>query len=84
MDSVTPAQPFHIPVLALAVQAWAMGARRAVDATTGGGGHAALLRDAGAQVLAIDRDPEALAAAQRDLGARRVTYLGASFGSPEA
>jgi len=60
------------------------GGRRAVDATVGGGGHAELLRSAGAQVLAVDRDPQALAAAQARLGDRDVTYLHASFASPQA
>jgi 16S rRNA (cytosine1402-N4)-methyltransferase len=75
---------FHEPVLAGAVRDWAAGATRAVDATVGGGGHAALLRAAGASVLAIDRDPAALAAARDRLGEDGVTYLLASFGSPEA
>jgi 16S rRNA (cytosine1402-N4)-methyltransferase len=73
----------HEPVLAGAVRDWAVGATRAVDATVGGGGHAALLRAAGASVLAIDRDPAALAAARDRLGADGVTYLLATFGSPE-
>src|SRR2546425_1707810 len=50
---------YHVPVLADVVRAWAEGSRRAVDATLGGGGHAALLVAAGAQVLAGDGDPEA-------------------------
>src|SRR2546425_645844 len=40
---------YHVPVLADVVRAWADGSRRAVDATLGGGGHAALLVAAGAQ-----------------------------------
>jgi 16S rRNA (cytosine1402-N4)-methyltransferase len=77
--------PFHHePVLAAVVRDWASGAARAVDATVGGGGHAALLREAGASVLAIDRDPAALAAARARLGDAGVTYLRASFASPEA
>src|SRR2546422_2367553 len=40
---------YHVPVLADVVRAWAEGSRRAVDATLGGGGHAALLVAAGAQ-----------------------------------
>jgi len=55
-----------------------------VDATAGGGGHTAVLRAAGADVLALDRDPEALAAAREALGVDGFTYLPASFGSPAA
>src|SRR2546426_3618215 len=43
---------YHKSVLADVVRAWAEGSRRAVDATLGGGGHAALLVAAGAQELA--------------------------------
>ncbi len=75
---------FHVPALAGAVEEWVAGGHRAVDATVGGGGHAELLRSAGTQVLAIDRDPQALAAAQARLGDRDVTYLHASFASPQA
>jgi len=71
-------------VLAETVRAWAAGSRRAVDATAGGGGHAALLREAGATVLAIDRDPEAIAAAQARLGDERVRYLSTAFAAPLA
>jgi 16S rRNA (cytosine1402-N4)-methyltransferase len=78
------ATTYHQPVLADAVRAWAAGARRAVDATVGGGGHAELLRAAGAELLAIDRDPEALAAARQRLGEVRITYLAAPFASAEA
>ncbi len=75
---------YHLPVLAEAVRAWAAGSRRAVDGTVGGGGHAAVLRAAGAEVLALDRDPEAVAAAQRRLGADGVRFLTAAFASAEA
>ena len=78
------ATAYHVPVLARVVREWALGSQRAVDATAGGGGHAALLRAAGAQVLAIDRDPEALATARDSLGAEGLTYLAAPFGSAEA
>jgi len=70
--------------LAETVRAWAAGSHRAVDATVGGGGHAALLREGGADVLAIDRDPEAIAAARARLGDERVRYLTAPFAAPEA
>jgi 16S rRNA (cytosine1402-N4)-methyltransferase len=78
------ATAYHVPVLARVVREWAAGARRAVDATAGGGGHAALLRATGAQVLAIDRDAAALAAARDTLGRDAISYLVAPFGSPEA
>ncbi|MDP3909694.1 MAG: 16S rRNA (cytosine(1402)-N(4))-methyltransferase RsmH, partial [Gemmatimonadales bacterium] len=75
--------PYHIPVLATAVGEWAAGARRAVDATLGGGGHAAILLAAGAEVLGIDRDPEAIAAARGRLG-DAMHYLTASYASSAA
>jgi 16S rRNA (cytosine1402-N4)-methyltransferase len=50
-----------------------------VDATLGGGGHAALLKAAGAQLLAIDRDPAAIAAARTRLGEEGIQYLSAPF-----
>ena len=75
---------FHEPVLAGLVRSWAAGATRAVDATAGGGGHTAMLRDAGARVLAIDRDPDALAAAQARLGDTGIEWLAAPFGAPAA
>jgi 16S rRNA (cytosine1402-N4)-methyltransferase len=73
----------HVPVLAEAVAAWAEGGRRAVDATAGGGGHAAVLRAAGAEVLLVDRDPAALAAARARLGDQACRYLAGRFGAPE-
>jgi 16S rRNA (cytosine1402-N4)-methyltransferase len=72
---------YHIPVLADTVRAWAEGSRRAVDATVGGGGHAALLRAAGADVLAVDRDPAAIAAARAALGETGYRYSTGGFGS---
>jgi 16S rRNA (cytosine1402-N4)-methyltransferase len=54
-----------------------------VDATLGGGGHAAAFVEAGAQVLGIDRDPEALAVACAILDSR-IEYLFASFSDPVA
>ena len=77
------AAPYHVPVLAAAVAAWAEGGRRAVDATVGGGGHAALLRATGASLLAIDRDPEAVATARARLGDDGVEYVTASYAAPD-
>ena len=52
-----------------------------MDATVGGGGHAALLRAAGAEVLAVDRDPAAIAAARATLGETGYRYSTGAFGS---
>ncbi len=66
------------------MRAWASGSTRAVDATLGGGGHAAILREVGATVLGLDRDPDAIAAARHRLGANSMEYLEASFAAPAA
>ena len=76
--------PYHVPVLSAAVREWAGGSTRAVEATLGGGGHAAVLLGLGARVLGIDRDPEALAAAHERLGENRIEYLEASFAAAAA
>ncbi len=75
---------YPTPVLAAAVREWARGGTRAVDATLGGGGHAAILREAGAKVLGLDRDPEAIAAARTRLGTGGIDYLEASFAARPA
>jgi 16S rRNA (cytosine1402-N4)-methyltransferase len=75
---------YHLPVLLPAVLRVAQGARRVVDATLGDGGHAAALRDTGAEVLGIDRDPEAIAISRKRLGVDRVQYLEAPYASKEA
>src|SRR6266852_76483 len=82
--SDSPSIPYHTPVLAAAVREWASGSTRAVDATIGGGGHAAILRGLGARVLGIDRDPDAIDAARTRLGTEGVEYLAASFAAPAA
>jgi 16S rRNA (cytosine1402-N4)-methyltransferase len=79
-----PAATYHVPVLAETVLAWAQGGRRAVDATVGGGGHSSLLRQAGAAVLALDRDPDAIAAARARLGEVGVEFLASPFAAPAA
>jgi 16S rRNA (cytosine1402-N4)-methyltransferase len=76
--------PFHVPVLLAPILAAARGARRAVDATLGDGGHSAALLEQGIEVLGIDRDPDALAVSRTRLGDRGIRYLQASYASTEA
>lgn len=78
----TPA-PSHVPVLLAPVREAAEGATRAVDGTLGHGGHAEMFLALGAEVLGIDRDPEALAIARARLGERLHT-LEATYASEEA
>ncbi|MEE8251199.1 MAG: 16S rRNA (cytosine(1402)-N(4))-methyltransferase, partial [Gemmatimonadales bacterium] len=73
---------YHIPVLVGEVSILAAGSRRAVDCTVGGGGHAAVLCQAGAEVLAVDRDEEAIQAARQWLGAG-LKFLHGSFGDSQ-
>lgn len=54
---------YHEPVMVGQVLELLKGARRVLDGTLGGGGHSAALLATGAAVTAVDRDPEALAAA---------------------
>ena len=58
----------HDSVLLGEVAAVLAGCRRILDGTAGAGGHSARLARAGARVVAIDRDPEAVAAASAKLG----------------
>lgn len=53
---------YHLPVLPAEVAEW-MAAKPGdfiIDATLGGGGHSEMFLKAGAEVLGVDRDPEAL------------------------
>ena len=79
-----PTSTYHVPVLLPSVLAAARGARRAVDATLGDGGHAAALIETGVEVLGIDRDPEAIAISRARLGKSRIHYLQAPYASDEA
>jgi len=53
------------------------GCRRILDGTAGAGGHSLRLAEAGAELLALDRDPQAVAAASERLAGRtaRVRHL---------
>ena len=74
--------PHHVPVLFAPVLAAAAGARRVVDATLGDGGHAAGLLASGAELLGIDRDPEAIARSRHRLGDTRIRYLETAYADP--
>lgn len=58
---------YHAPVLADEVVQLLGGARSVLDGTLGGGGHSLALLESGADVTAVDRDAEAIAAARRRL-----------------
>ena len=58
---------YHAPVLAKEVADLLRGCGHVLDGTLGGGGHALLLLEQGARVTALDRDPEAIAAARARL-----------------
>jgi 16S rRNA (cytosine1402-N4)-methyltransferase len=70
---------YHDPVLANEVARLAVGRSRGVDCTAGGGGHTAIFLDAGLGVLAIDRDPEAVAVLRQRFAPSEVTVLEGRF-----
>lgn len=76
----------HQPVLLGAIReiARARGAVRVVDATVGFGGHSGAFLALGSEVLAIDQDPEALAAARARLGSSGIRYLQTNFAAADA
>jgi 16S rRNA (cytosine1402-N4)-methyltransferase len=61
------ASAYHAPVLAKEVVDLLRGCAHVLDGTLGGGGHSLLLLEQGARVTALDRDPEAIAAARARL-----------------
>ena len=70
----------HTPVLLSEILALGGEAHRIVDGTLGDGGHAAAFIAAGAQVLGIDRDPQAIRRATERIGSSRLaTVQGSSF-----
>ncbi len=60
---------YHAPVLAAEIVGLFSNARTILDCTLGGGGHSAALLSLGANVTAIDRDPDAIRAARDRLAA---------------
>jgi 16S rRNA (cytosine1402-N4)-methyltransferase len=75
---------YHQPVLLAPILEAAGRPARAVDATLGDGGHAEALRARGAQVLGIDRDPDAIRTARARLGNAGVQYVQSAYAAPEA
>lgn len=73
---------FHAPVLLEEVLLAARGARRVVDATLGDGGHAVAMLDRGAEVLGIDRDPDARERAAARLAGRPLRLVAGAFADP--
>ena len=72
---------YHLPVFPAETAAWmeATEGRFIIDGTLGGGGHSEIFLNAGATVLGVDRDPEALAHARARLsgyGERFSTWEG--------
>lgn len=75
---------YHRPVLLAPLLDAVPSPARVVDATLGDGGHAAAFRALGAEVLGIDRDPDAIAVAHRRLGPSQMQYVTATYGSETA
>lgn len=76
---------FHVPVMAVEVVAGLVSDPQGiyVDATAGGGGHSrAILEELGprGRLVAIDRDPEAVAQVRRELEDERVVVVCGRFG----
>jgi len=63
------AQGYHLPVLPAETAQWiaAGPGKYIIDGTLGGGGHSEAMLEAGARVLGVDRDPEAIAHASHRL-----------------
>jgi 16S rRNA (cytosine1402-N4)-methyltransferase len=85
LEEADPMEDFsyHQPVLAAEVLELLASKPGAliVDATSGGGGHSELILKTGADVLALDQDPEAIEHARERLAhaGRRVTFRHANF-----
>lgn len=62
---------YHVPVLPAETREWMDAGPGAfiIDGTLGGGGHSEMFLEAGASVLGVDRDPEALSHARQRLAA---------------
>jgi 16S rRNA (cytosine1402-N4)-methyltransferase len=74
---------YHSPVLVDAVLEALTGAKRVVDGTAGGGGHVQRLVEAGMSVLAVDRDPDAIAVLTEKFQNTGLQVGHGEFDSPE-
>lgn len=72
----------HLPVLVDVVERLALGSQRILDGTAGMGGHLARFRQLDAEVLAVDRDPEALAVARDRMGDDGIRWVQGRFADP--
>ena len=75
---------YHAPVLVGEVTTLLRGAKRVLDGTLGGGGHSLALLDSGvAEVVGVDRDADAVAAATKRLhefvASRRFTAIQSNY-----
>jgi 16S rRNA (cytosine1402-N4)-methyltransferase len=79
---------YHVPVMGQQVTAFLQPGPGGLflDGTAGGGGHTRMMLEAGAEVLAFDQDPEALAECRRHLGdfGDRVRLVETNFQDVEA
>jgi len=87
-SQVPSASDYHLPVFPEECGEWmaAGQGKFIIDGTLGGGGHSEIFLKAGARVLGVDRDPEALAHARARLaefGARFSTWEGNFSRLPE-
>ncbi len=69
----------HAPVLLAESVALLAGCRRVIDGTVGAGGHSRALAEAGAEVIALDRDPAAVAAATASVAGLPVRVMLCDF-----
>src|SRR4029078_1202593 len=82
LERMPPSSAYHAPVLAAETIELLGASSRVWDCTLGGGGHSQALLEAGVQtVIGVDRDPDALAAANQRLGS--YAHAGALLGVPD-
>ena len=78
-----PGSTYHVPIMARQVKAYLQPAPGMLflDGTAGGGGHSALLLQAGAEVIGLDQDPQALAECRETLKefAPRARFVESNF-----